>query len=92
MLTLAGNFAACHVKGSRVVMQHVVLLPMLIYERLFLLVMLFSALSVTKAQNPGDFDQSFGDNGLMNVSGLAKGTYTLMIVSDKETYKAQFVK
>ena len=31
-------------------------------------------------------------NGSVNVSGLAKGTYTLMVVGDNETYKAQFVK
>ena len=46
MFTFAGNLAASHAKGSRVVREHVVLLPMLIYDmkRLFLLVMLFSVL------------------------------------------------
>ena len=37
-------------------------------------------------------ESSVKANGSVNVSGLAKGTYTLMIIGEKETFKAQFVK
>lgn len=40
-------------------------------KRLLLLVTFLSALYVAKAQTPGDFDLSFGDNGILTVSPSA---------------------